>query len=226
MRDEQHGLPCPVPEPQQLQIEVVAHDLVECAERLIHQQQFRLERKCARDRGALLHAAGQLPGKPGGEIVEPDEAEVMLRPLLALRLGQAENLQRQRHIAGDRAPRIERRRLEDIAVLPRQPRLAGGEPVDRKPPAGRLLEIGDDPQQGGLAAAGGAYEGDELAGFDRKIDLRQCIDRPVSRLEHQGQALDVDHARRRLIRLGLIRQGHGIPFGSAGGAPRYPQQNS
>ena len=136
---------------------------------------------------------GNLPAKS----FEPHEVEIALRPLLALGPGQPEDLQRQRHVARDGAPGIERRRLEHIAVLARQPRLAGGEPVDRKPPAGRLLEVGDDAQQRGLAAAGGADEGDELAGFDREIDLRQRMDRAVGRLEHQGQALDLDHARGR-----------------------------
>ena len=52
----------PRPELQQLLVELVAHDLVERAERLVHQQQVGIEGQRAGDRGALLHAARQLPG--------------------------------------------------------------------------------------------------------------------------------------------------------------------
>ena len=56
-------LPVCVPEPQQLLVELVADDLVERAEGLVHQQQVGVEGQRAGDRGALLHAARELPGK-------------------------------------------------------------------------------------------------------------------------------------------------------------------
>ncbi len=52
-----------LPEPQQLLVQLVAGDLVERAERLVHQQELGLEAERARDRDALLHAARQLPGE-------------------------------------------------------------------------------------------------------------------------------------------------------------------
>ena len=61
--DEDHRLLGLRPELQQLLVQMVAHDLVERAERLVHQQQVGIEGERAGDRGALLHAAGQLPGK-------------------------------------------------------------------------------------------------------------------------------------------------------------------
>ncbi len=51
-----------VPELQQLLVEVVANDLVERAEGLVHQQKIGVEGERAGDRGALLHAARKLPG--------------------------------------------------------------------------------------------------------------------------------------------------------------------
>ena len=68
-------LPRLVPQPQQLLVEHVADDLVERAERLVHQQQIGIERQRARDRGALLHAARQLPRELLAEAGEVDEFE-------------------------------------------------------------------------------------------------------------------------------------------------------
>ena len=69
-------LPVCVPQLQQLLVEVVADDLVERAERLVHQQQVGVEGQRAGDRGALLHAARELPGKFVLEAGEVDEVEV------------------------------------------------------------------------------------------------------------------------------------------------------
>ena len=85
-----------------------------------------------------------------------------------LGLGVAHDLQRQGDVALDGAPRIERRRLEDIAVGALLARLFRRHAVDRDRARGRLLQIGDDAQQGGLAAARRADEGDEFALADRR----------------------------------------------------------
>src|SRR5271155_1240181 len=65
-----------VPQPEQLLIEMIAHDFVERAERLVHQEQRRLEGQRARDRSTLLHAAGQLPRIFALEAGEVDETEI------------------------------------------------------------------------------------------------------------------------------------------------------
>ena len=72
-------LPVLRPQPQQLLVELVADDLVERAERLVHQQQLRLERERAGDRGALLHAAGELPGILALEAGQVDQREIAPR---------------------------------------------------------------------------------------------------------------------------------------------------
>jgi hypothetical protein len=65
---------------------MVAHDLVERAERLVHQQKVGVEGESARDRGALLHAAGQLPGEFLLEPCQVDQRQRALDPfgLIAL----------------------------------------------------------------------------------------------------------------------------------------------
>ena len=77
VRDEADRLVGARPELQQLLVEVVAHDLVERAERLVHQEQVGVEGERTGDRGALLHAAGELPGiflLEAGEVDEVDRA--------------------------------------------------------------------------------------------------------------------------------------------------------
>src|SRR3546814_16439563 len=79
------GLAGALPEAQKLLVEVVAGDLVEGAERLVHQQQLGLERQRAGDGDALLHAAGKLPGKFLLEALEVHQVEVARRPFFAAR---------------------------------------------------------------------------------------------------------------------------------------------
>ena len=172
---------------EELEVEVVANDLVEGAERLVHQQQLRIEGKGAGDGGALLHAARQLPGELALEALEIDELEVAPGALASLGRRIAHDLERQHDVALDGAPRIEGRCLEHIAVLALESRLAGGEVVDADGAAGRLLEIGDDAEQRGLAAARGTDQRDEIAGLDVEIDVGQGEERTVSGVEGQGE---------------------------------------
>ena len=74
--------------PQQLLVQMVARDFVERAERFVHQQQFGFEGERARDRHALLHAAGQLPRKFALEPVQADHRQILGGAGLAL-LGAA-----------------------------------------------------------------------------------------------------------------------------------------
>ena len=93
-------------------------DLVERAERLVHQEQVGIEGESAGDGGALLHAARQLPGELLLEAGQVDHVERALHALGLLLPRKADDLQRQGDVLLDRPPRIERRRLEDIAVGP------------------------------------------------------------------------------------------------------------
>ena len=78
----------PRPQLQQLLVQPVADDLVERAERLVHQQDVGVEGQRPGDRGALLHAARELPG------------------IFLLEAGEVDELER----AARRAPRARRRR--------------------------------------------------------------------------------------------------------------------
>src|SRR5829696_237030 len=62
VRDEQDGLLRGVPDPEQLRLHQLPRLGIEGGERLIHQQDLRIDREGAREVGPLLHAAGELVG--------------------------------------------------------------------------------------------------------------------------------------------------------------------
>ena len=73
--DEDHGLRRALPDAQQLALHQPAGLRVERAERLVHQQDLGIEGERARDRGALLHAAGKLRGVAVLEAVQADQLD-------------------------------------------------------------------------------------------------------------------------------------------------------
>ncbi len=187
MGDEADGLLRCGPELQQLFVEVVADDFVQRAEGLVHQQQIGIEGERTGNRGALLHAAGELPGEFLAEAGEVDEVEGAGDAGLLLVARIAHDLQRQRDVLLDGAPGIKRGGLEDIAVGAVLAGVLRRRAIDRDGAGGRLFEIGDDAQEGGLAAAGGADEGDEVALFDLQIDAGQRMHRSVAGVEGEPE---------------------------------------
>ena len=81
MRDEDDGRPRRFPDAQQLLVHVIARDLVERAERLVHQQDRRSGHERARDRDTLLHSAGELTRKRVLESLQADELQQRLGTL-------------------------------------------------------------------------------------------------------------------------------------------------
>lgn len=116
MGHEADGLAGRIPELQQLLVEVIAHDLIQRAERLVHEKQVGIEGKRAGDGGALLHAAGKLPGVFLAETVEVDEVHCTVDALALLGLAVTHDFERQGDVLFDAAPRIKSRRLKDVTV--------------------------------------------------------------------------------------------------------------
>src|ERR1700681_1100398 len=79
MGHEDDGLAGRSPNPQQFVAHGHAGLLVECGERLVHQQYRRILHQAARDRDPLLHAAGQFMRMPLAETVEADQLQRLLR---------------------------------------------------------------------------------------------------------------------------------------------------
>ena len=76
VRDEHDGLAELALQSQQLLLQFGAHDRVDGAERLVHEQDVRVDRESPRDADALLLAARELAGVPIGErAVESDRVE-------------------------------------------------------------------------------------------------------------------------------------------------------
>src|SRR4030088_2296223 len=117
---------------------MIADDFVQCAERFVHQQQFRIESKCPRNRAPLLYAAGQLPGKLALETGEIDQRQVARRPLLLLAIRKTHDLERQLQVLFDGAPWEQSGRLEHIAISALKTRLFRTHPIDQES-AGRWL---------------------------------------------------------------------------------------
>ena len=124
------------PEPEQLFVQVVAHDLVQRAEGFVHQQDIGIEGQRAGDAGALLHPARKLPGKLSSEAFRSTSCSTRsMRARISAR--KPHDLERQPDVALDGAPRIEPRRLEHIAIGAGAARLVRGHAVDRQlPPVG------------------------------------------------------------------------------------------
>ena len=184
-----------LPDREQLEVEALARHLVECAERLVHQQKRGLERESARDRRTLLHAAGELPGMVVAEALELDEVEHLRHARPAPLLLPAEHLERQRDVLRDRAPVEEHCVLEHDPVVAVDARLLRRLAVDGHRSRRRLDQVADHAQQRRLAAARRADQRDELARLQLEIDVLECGD--VSLRERLRHALDRDDRLRR-----------------------------
>jgi len=157
--------------------------------RLVEQDELWIRRERARERDALLLAAGELVRVAVAEAAEVDEREHdrHARAPLAARQAEAD-------VLGDRQVREERVILEDhahAAALGRHPRGAVGDDAVADPHLAlvRGLEAGDEAQERRLAAAGGAEQRHELTALDAEVG--------VSHRGHGAEALrdpvDADH---------------------------------
>ena len=102
---------------------------------------------------------------------DTDRGERAPDALALARADPAGDAKRQHDIAGDRAPRHQRRVLEDKADAP-----GGAAEIEPAQPAARLAEPGDDPQQRALAAARRTEKADKFAAPDREVDAGQRFD--------------------------------------------------
>ena len=122
-----------------------------------------------------------------------------MRDALAAELGVVtHDLQRQRYVALDGPPRKQRRGLENIAVVPLQPRLVGRNAIDRKAAGGGLFEVGNNAQQRGLAAARRPDEGNEVAVGDIEIDIGERLNLAIGSLEGQRDTPHLDREAGRI----------------------------
>ena len=169
---------------------VLAGDLVEGRERLVHQQQRRAERHRPHEGDALLHPPGQLVRVGVGELGETDLGEKVAGRARRVARGVAVDLEEQAGVAGDGAPGEQGRRLRHEPDTLGEAGCVRAAAVDLDDAGARLVEPADEPQQRRLAAAGGAEDGDDLSGCDVEVDQPQ-------RFEATEELGDPAHADRR-----------------------------
>ncbi len=155
-----------------------AQGRVEVRERLVEQEDARLAHDRAADGDALALAAGELAGPAVQQMVDAKRRRRLLDARLDLRLRLARETQRVAHVGGHAHMRIERVALEhhgDAALggLDVVHDLA----VDGDRAARHIVDAADQPQQRGLAAAGGSDEDAELAFGYAEIDAVQYLRR-------------------------------------------------
>ena len=142
------------------------------SDRLVKQQHRRLEHERPGQRHPLLLAAGELAGTALGERAQLDELERLVDLAGQACLAQLAVAQAERDVIEHGQEREQRVALEDGVDVALVRRSAGNVHVVKQDPAGgRLLEPGDQPQRGGLPAAGRAEQGEELAAGNREVDL-------------------------------------------------------
>ena len=158
---------------------------VEIAGRLVGQQEAGIVDQRARDRDALLLAAGELAGRVALAVAESEQVQRRARPLGPRRGagrpgGGVE--QRQRDVLERARAREQVEALEDeadaLAAEARAIRLVEPGDVDaleEVAAAGRPVEAAEDRHQRRLARARGAHDGDELARFDGEADAAQRV---------------------------------------------------
>src|SRR3989454_6666125 len=85
-------------DPQELGVQMLASDLVQRSERLVHEQQARTGRQRPRQRDSHTHAAGELARIRPGDGLQADELERLLRRRSSLRAPDSAELHRQLHL--------------------------------------------------------------------------------------------------------------------------------
>ena len=145
---------------------------VEVRERLVHEEDRGLAHDGATERDALALAAGELLRLAVEQLVELDGLGRLLDAALDLRLRDLAQLQAEREVLADRHVRVERVALEDhrdVAILRRD--VVDDAVADPQGAVGDLLEPGDHPQAGGLAAARWSDQDHELAVADLEVQV-------------------------------------------------------
>jgi len=162
-------------------------------QRLVQEQDLRLEGERPRERDSLLLAAGQLVRVALALVGQVDDLQELADALPDVILGSLAHLQPEPDVVGHVHVREQRVGLEDHADVPLVRRSVGDVlAVDRDRAGARLLEARDHPQGRGLAATRGAEEGHELAFLRLQVEVRDR-DRLAEALLDVGQ-LEVAHS--------------------------------
>ena len=160
----------------QLGAHLLAQLGIERAHRLVHQQGLGPAHQRPPDRDALHVAAGQRRGSLAEQPIDAQRLGNLAHPPIDDAPALVRGAQRESDVLVDGQVRIEGEQLEyegDIAIgrLPVLHRL----PVDQDLAAVDVLQAGNGPQCGGLAAARRAQQHEELAMADFEVELADDV---------------------------------------------------
>jgi hypothetical protein len=147
-----------------------------------------IDRQRARNPDALALTARELVGPAIAVALEAHQLECPVDALALDVLAHLDALETERDVVTYAAPRHQIRGLKDHGDLPAGRVLAGMLDLHRAPEGGD--QIGDHPQERGLAGARHADDGHELALLDGKVESIEDRDAAV---EADGQVLRADH---------------------------------
>src|SRR5215469_2983605 len=210
MGDHDDGLAVLAVEHLQESEDLVRGLAIEVPGRLIAHQQLRIGHQRARDRDALLLAAGELFRLVLGAIGEPHDLERDGDVLAALRGRELGEQQRQLDVAFGGEHRHEVVELEDEADVVGAPvrersarELVDAAIADGDLPGGRLIEAADEIEECRLAGPGRSHQRDEVGARDIERESVQDLDLLLAALVDLGDVMHLDH-----------RLGHGVAPGS------------
>jgi hypothetical protein len=147
------------PAVQQLGLQDQPHLRVERAERLVHQEDGGVGEERAAERGPLAHAAGKFMRIIAGEGFQPRALQPPSGRPPALGGRNPLGLEAVRDVVEDRHPGEQAVVLEHHCAARRTFR---SRPLEADRPRGGGLDPGDELQQGGLPAAAGSHDAEEL----------------------------------------------------------------
>src|SRR3954471_6046350 len=171
MSDEEDRRRPALPDGVELALHEATRLRIERAERFVHQQHLRIHRQRARERRALLHAAGELRRVALLEALEAHHLDIALRAALLLLARQAELLEAIAHIGANGAPGKEREVLEDDAAVGTRTRDRRAFDADR--PVFYGQEAADQIEQRRFTAARRPEQRDEFAHADLERNILQ-----------------------------------------------------
>ena len=203
--DEHHGVALIVHLLQHSQ-HFAAGVAVQCAGRLVGQNDRRVPHQCPGDGNTLLLAAGKLVGAVPELIAQTHLLQHLFGPGVALGAADARIHQRHLHVLHQVEPWQKIVLLEDKAqhlvadrsqlVAVHLAHIPAVEPVGS---VGGHIQTADDVHTGGLAGTGLADDGHELAFFDFHGDVVCCFYRGITHLVILAHLIKLDQSAHRFL---------------------------
>ena len=179
---------------------------VQCAGRLVGQNDRRVPHQCPGDGNTLLLAAGKLVGAVPELIAQTHLLQHLFGPGVALGAADARIHQRHLHVLHQVEPWQKIVLLEDKAqhlvadrsqlVAVHLAHIPAVEPVGS---VGGHIQTADDVHTGGLAGTGLADDGHELAFFDFHGDVVCCFYRGITHLVILAHLIKLDQSAHRFL---------------------------